>query len=392
MDEVGENSPTAPAAPPGEEIPVNRENQQVTKGNTRMEPERRLTFPIRFTGSASEYFRIWIVNTVLSIITLGIYAAWAKVRKRQYLYINTRIDDQGFHYLASPIALLKGNLIVAAMIILYWLLSLYAPIHSGFVILFIYLLMPILVVKSIRFNLRNTEYRNIRFKFHGSIREAYWVYLIIPLVMILTLGLMIPYALFRQKEYYFSNLGYGKSRVKFMGESGRFFQVYYLAGFLVLVSIAATITILVAVFFRLPIIRASLRTYQQTGDPAVLMNKGWLIILFYVVVFIVPVLLQQYVFSRIFNYCWAQSTIDKADFKSTLRAFPLMWIRLTNILAIMVTLGLALPWARVRRLRYICDQFSVSAESLDQFEGEAFPEESAVAESASDFLNFEFGF
>src|SRR5258707_6333866 len=45
--------------------------------------------PLRFTGRAGEYFRIWIVNICLSIVTLGIYSAWAKVRRKRYFYGNT---------------------------------------------------------------------------------------------------------------------------------------------------------------------------------------------------------------------------------------------------------------------------------------------------------------
>ena len=39
---------------------------------------------IEFSGSAREYFGIWIVNLILTIITLGIYSAWAKVRRQIY--------------------------------------------------------------------------------------------------------------------------------------------------------------------------------------------------------------------------------------------------------------------------------------------------------------------
>jgi len=41
--------------------------------------ERR--FPVEFTAGAGEYFRIWIVNLALTIVTLGVYSAWAKVRR-----------------------------------------------------------------------------------------------------------------------------------------------------------------------------------------------------------------------------------------------------------------------------------------------------------------------
>lgn len=39
----------------------------------------------RFIGTGTQYFGIWIVNLLLSILTLGIYSAWAKVRRQQFL-------------------------------------------------------------------------------------------------------------------------------------------------------------------------------------------------------------------------------------------------------------------------------------------------------------------
>ena len=39
--------------------------------------------PFTFTGNAREYFRIWIVNLFLSIVTLGIfYVVWMFVQSR----------------------------------------------------------------------------------------------------------------------------------------------------------------------------------------------------------------------------------------------------------------------------------------------------------------------
>jgi len=37
-----------------------------------------------FTGRGSEYFRIWVVNVLLTLVTFGVYSAWAKVRKARY--------------------------------------------------------------------------------------------------------------------------------------------------------------------------------------------------------------------------------------------------------------------------------------------------------------------
>ena len=81
-------------------------------------PEKR--HPVEFTAHAGEYFRIWIVNLALTIVTLGIYSAWAKVRKRRYFYGHTRIDGEAFEYRANPLAILKGRLIAVAAIAVFY--------------------------------------------------------------------------------------------------------------------------------------------------------------------------------------------------------------------------------------------------------------------------------
>ncbi|MBD3609160.1 MAG: DUF898 family protein, partial [Gammaproteobacteria bacterium] len=81
-----------------------------------MEPH---SLEFEFTGSGQEYFGIWIVNILLTILTLGIYGAWAKVRNRKYFYNNTRVADAAFDYHAKPIAILKGWAIVVGLLFTY---------------------------------------------------------------------------------------------------------------------------------------------------------------------------------------------------------------------------------------------------------------------------------
>ena len=59
-------------------------------------------YPFRFTGSGGEYFRIWLVNVLLSIVTLYVYSAWAKVRTNRYFHGNTVLDGSSFEYHARP--------------------------------------------------------------------------------------------------------------------------------------------------------------------------------------------------------------------------------------------------------------------------------------------------
>ena len=72
------------------------------------------TLAFSFAGTGGEYFGIWMVNTLLKIMTCGIYSAWAKVRKRSYFYGSTTLHGEPFTYLADPLTIFKGWLIGAA--------------------------------------------------------------------------------------------------------------------------------------------------------------------------------------------------------------------------------------------------------------------------------------
>ena len=95
-----------------------------------------------FHGSARDYFGIWIVNTLLKIITLGIYSAWAKVRKRRFFFGSTTLHGQPFEYLADPMALFKGWLIAAGAFILYSIGARISPILSMVIALIIFIAFP----------------------------------------------------------------------------------------------------------------------------------------------------------------------------------------------------------------------------------------------------------
>src|SRR5690348_8259706 len=91
------------------------------------------TIRLEFTASASEYFRIWIVNLLFTLLTAGIYSAWAKVRKKRYFYGSTRFDGATFDYFASPRAILNGRIIAFVVFVVYALAGdLYPQSHFAF--------------------------------------------------------------------------------------------------------------------------------------------------------------------------------------------------------------------------------------------------------------------
>ena len=108
--------------------------------------ERRLE--IRFTGSGSEYFRIWSVNLLLTIVTLTLYYPWAKVRRLRYFYGNTLVDGQPLDFPGNPWIMLRGYLLVGAMLGLYSVAGRFSPTAGGVAFLLVAAMWPALLKAS----------------------------------------------------------------------------------------------------------------------------------------------------------------------------------------------------------------------------------------------------
>ena len=132
--------------------------------------------PVVFRGNAREYYGIWIVNLLLTIVTLGIYSAWAKVRRVRYFRGNTFIGGDSFDYHAPPIAILKGRILVVIVLVGLNALTNFNPLFN---LLWLVVLagFPWLMNRSLRFNARYTSWRGVRFNFLGSYGGAFFAFI-----------------------------------------------------------------------------------------------------------------------------------------------------------------------------------------------------------------------
>ena len=55
-------------------------------------------YSLEFFGKGSEYFNIMIVNWLLTIITLGLYYPWARAKNLRYIYGQTALNNERFHF------------------------------------------------------------------------------------------------------------------------------------------------------------------------------------------------------------------------------------------------------------------------------------------------------
>src|SRR5574340_677184 len=150
------------------------------------------TVRLEFTARGTGYFGIWIVNLLLSVLTLGVYSAWAKVRRLQYFYRNTSLAGVAFAYHGQPLAILRGRVIAVVLLVAYR-----AALHFGeslgmAVLAVLGLVTPWLLLRSLRFRLHNSGYRGLRFSFRGGLGASYAVFLLLPLATFATAFLLGP--------------------------------------------------------------------------------------------------------------------------------------------------------------------------------------------------------
>jgi uncharacterized membrane protein YjgN (DUF898 family) len=112
--------------------------------------------PLSFTGSGAEYFRIWVVNLLLSVATLGIYSAWAKTRRLQYFYRNTQLAGAGFDFRGDPKAILRGRLLAVALLGAYHYAFGFSRATGIAIVALLLLALPFMMRSALRFRLANT--------------------------------------------------------------------------------------------------------------------------------------------------------------------------------------------------------------------------------------------
>ncbi len=478
-------------------------NHQNSTQNSNQDLNQKHT-PVIFEGKTSEYFGIWIVNLLLSIVTLGIYSAWAKVRRKKYFYNNTLIDNVGFDYHAKPISILKGRLIAVALLVV----AAINPILQSLVFLLIFIALPWLVVRGSIFNSRNSSHRGLRFDFIGTVGKAVRVFIGLPLLTMITFGLAAPYAAHEKNQFLMNNHRFGLSQFDMKRVVKGFYKVYTILFIVPLIGILAAVAIPaykayvdraktananqsqlmlptnVAAFA--PVnpqkmmlaaneveteapteseIKMIERVYSDRNPPSATeqaieqpaipptipaeeqpesaeqfegemqeklseqdlqkiqeqleqmdakdaadtntedkirdmlknpkallagMMVGLVILAIYLL-FIFGFL--GYLQARIGNLIWNNTTLDKLSFKSSLRARDFAWLYFSNIVAIMLTFGLATPWAKIRMARYRASKLQIVGDvDFDQFVGDKKAEVKATGEEIAEMFDVDLSF
>lgn len=329
-------------------------------------------YSFEFKGKGGEYFSIWIVNVLLSIVTLGIYSAWATVRTRRYFYANFKLAGEGFEYHAEPLQILKGRIIAIVAFLVYSASSALSPAVGVITSLIVTAFIPLFILMSLRFSRRMTSYKNIRFSFRGGVKEAYMAILFWPLVGILTLGILFPLAQVKLKRFVVDNTRYGTENFDFAGtysDYGKLLLLFLLFYFLAVLGIT---------------LGAMLDVVFEGLDVGILVTTTASMIVLYGGIFFIQ--------AKYMNLMYRRTTLREHGFESTYTGLGYLWIWVSNITLIILTLGIFLPFAKVRLTNYLAEHLTLRMNSsLDDFTAGEGEKVSALGQEMGSAFDFDLG-
>lgn len=366
--------------------------------------------PIVFTATGGGYFRIWIVNLLLTIITLGIYSAWAKVRRLRYFYGHTLVDQSPFEFHGNPLALFKGRLIGVLLLLAYSQAAKVSITLWYAVVAFLVAIFPYLIWKSLRFRLHNSSYRGIRFGFDGTLGGAYAVVLPMMVVVVgptlaLLIGdaavglgrepsraviaayflsliaatLLVPWFYFALRAYQIRNARLGSTSFSFDGRVSGAYGIY--GKTIGLVSLLSLVVFIAG--FALIFAASSFIGKRGESPPVFLMGLG------VAAIYLVLASFTAFTRAMIQNYAWSHTALGASFFRSEVGLFKLWRIEFVNLVLTLLTLGFFWPFAVVRSMRYRIESVSWSGDTEDLVAQAGDDRVGATGEETADLFGFD---
>jgi uncharacterized membrane protein YjgN (DUF898 family) len=315
---------------------------------------------------------------LLSLVTLGIYSAWAKVRRNRYFYDNTSLAGSSFDYHGNPHAILKGRIIAVVVIGLYHLGPRIAPWVGAVMFVLLVAAWPWLIWKSLQFKLHNSSYRGIRFGMQGKLGTAYFVYLLLPILTLITAYLLAPFTHQRIKRFQHNASRFGDTPFSFHATVGSFYRLY-------LTLIAAALLGFIVVGLLSGVGWAGFKYSPALG------RNYWIQgVIFMGISYAVFATLYPLYLTLSQNLIWSNTRLGEHRFTSQMKWGRMAWIWLSNLVLIAVTLGLFMPFATIRSLRYRIESMTLlPASDLSEFIAASESSGSAVGEGMTDLLDFD---
>ncbi|MFA7274301.1 MAG: DUF898 family protein [Crocinitomicaceae bacterium] len=309
------------------------------------------TYDFKFIGNGKEFFSIFIVNWLLTVVTLGIYYPWAKANRLQYIYGNTELEKNRFKFSGTGKEMFKGMLIaIAGLLVIFGIIAgLVYLFNSIFFIFIIYLVMfaliPFAIHGTLKYRMSRTTWRGIRFGYRGNRVELIQKFIGWAFLTLITFGIYGAWMTIKLRTYAVSNVKMGSAQFKFKGDGGTYFGLIITGYLLTLVTLG-------------------------------IYSFWW----------------RRDLYAYHIENSWLELNDQKIQLEYTAKGMDFLVTDLLNALTIVFTLGFGFPWAAVRTLQLMMNKIELKGNiNFDQLEQTENNYKDATGEDIGDMLNLDFG-
>ena len=306
-------------------------------------------YRFQFFGKGSEYFAIMIVNWLLTLVTLGLYYPWARAKRLKYIFGQTALNEERFHFSGTGKEMFRGFIKVLlfyfAIMAVYFLLFFKGWIFVAVLFLFLALfsIIPFAVHGSFRYRMSRTSYRGIRFGYRGDRTELFKNFLKWTLLTLVTFGIYGSWMSMNLRRYTHQNVRYGN--VAFYNDCDG------LDWFLL-----------------------NLKGYLLTLITLGIYSFWW----------------QRDIFNYYINKMSLQKDEQKIQCHSTATAGGFFRLIVVNLLIVVFTLGFGTAWAEMRTQRFIWNHIKMEGDiNLNEIHQTEEEYTNAFGEGALDFFDFD---
>lgn len=401
----------------------------MTQADDRADAHAITPYRSEFTGSGGEFFRVWIVNVLLTIVTFGFYTPFARRRTAQYFYGHTLIADSPLEFTVQQKRMVIGFVI---LVLLYGTMRVAADTGQDTVVAIFMLagaaLAPYFWASAMRFRLNATRWRGVRLQFAASWGEVYraswpvfaiagiWIAYTyaaggllpdipedapppvdfdvpwVPLLGMAAVAAVASFLCIVKLEFNYKSLLVARARIG--GQPGRWKPVYgdFLRIWLATLGVFVLTLVVIGVLAGIAIggSAALFATQKKAGLLFVLLMFALGVAAIFVMI-LASAPARAYREARMFRLVWNNVGVSHvARFKCRLRVRRYVLLRVKNIFLTLFTLGFYRPFALVSEYRMKTESVTVHVKGgLEQLAGQLAREEQGLGDAIADAVGLD---
>jgi len=202
-------------------------------------------------------------------------------------------------------------------------------------------------------------------------------------VLFLSFPILVPAFVCDLRRFTVSHSSYGGQLFGVSLSKGQFIGLFWVA----LLIFIASVIVVGAVSFRSLMDLIPAAEGESPGNPLALLVMA---ISFYFVFYFCFLLAQAFWQAKTYNLVFQTLALANIRFRSRMQVLPLAGILLTNTVLIILTLGFAYPWAKVRLMRYKLQVVEYQGDA-DEFSGTNEYDDAALGDEVGEAFNLDFG-